>query len=218
MSGASCPAEKVSEALKRAVVEHYEASLRRFGPTARGMDWKDEASQELRFEVLCDGLERSRLSIAEVGCGAGHLVDFLRRRGIRGSYAGYDLSPAMVEAARARHPGVVFACHDLLHEPLPERYDLVLCSGVFHVKLDRSEEEWRSFVRAMIRRMYQSCRRSIAFNLMSDQVDYRNPDLFYSSAAETLSFCQRELSRNVRLCHDYPLYEYTVHVHRELPS
>ena len=70
----------------------------------------------------------------------------------------------------------------------------------------------------MLRRMYESCRRGIAFNLMSDRVDFRNPDLYHSSPAETLDFCQRELSRSVRLRHDNPHYEYTVHVYRCPPS
>ena len=56
---------------------------------------------------------------------------------------------------------------------------------------------------------------AIAFNLMSDRVDFRVPELHYTSPAETLAFCQRELSRHVRLRHDYPLHEYTVHVRRE---
>lgn len=204
-------------ALKGAVLGHYEGRLRRFGPTARGMDWKDEASQELRFAVLCDVGELTGRSVAEVGCGAGHLVDFLGRRGIRADYRGFDLSSAMIDAARARHPEVRFERLDLLRQPLPEPFDYVLCSGLFHVKLERSDEEWRDFVRAMLERMYQGCRRGIAFNLMTDQVDFREPNLYYCPPAEMLEFCRRELSRFVTLRSDYPLYEYTVHVHRDAP-
>ena len=80
----------VSEDLKRAVVEHYEAQLRRFGPTARGLDWKDEASQQLRFEILCGVCDLNGRSVLDVGSGAGHLVDHLRRRGIEASYTGVD--------------------------------------------------------------------------------------------------------------------------------
>jgi SAM-dependent methyltransferase len=208
----------VSEALKRSVVEHYERQLRRYGPTARGMDWKDEASQELRFALLCGVAELEGRSVVEVGCGAGHLADFLERRGIRADYLGCDLSAAMLEAARARHPELRFERLDLLREPLPERCDVVLCSGLFHVKLDRPEEEWLAFVRGMLRRMWESCRVAIAFNLMTDQVDFRHPDLYYSHPAETLDFCRRELSRFVRLRHDYPLHEYTTYVYREPPA
>jgi hypothetical protein len=50
---------------------------------------------------------------------------------------------------------------------------------------------------------------------MSDHVDFRSDDLFYSDAGETLDFCRRELGRFVTLRHDYPLYEYTVYVYRQ---
>jgi SAM-dependent methyltransferase len=205
----------VFDGLKRAVVEHYERQLERHGPTAEGMDWKDEASQKLRFEVLCGVCDLEGRSVHEIACGAGHLWDFMKARGIRTSaYSGSDLSQAMVEAARALHPDVSFEQRDFLVEPVDESYDVVLCSGLFHVKLDRSDEEWRSFLRECVRRMYAMCRVAIAFNLMSDLVDYRSDDLYYADAGEMLDFCRSELSRFVTLRHDYPLYECTLYVYR----
>jgi SAM-dependent methyltransferase len=201
---------------RRAVVAHYEARLREFGPTAQGMDWKDEASQSLRFRTLCAGFDLAGRRILEVGAGAGHLYDYLRAHGIEADYTGLDASAEMVAAARARHPDVRFECGDLSAGTTDgdEAFDVVLCSGVFHVKLDAPEAEWETFVHGMLRAMYARCREGIGFNLMSDQVDYRSPDLFYADPARFLDFCRGELSRYVTLRHDYPLYEFTVHVHR----
>jgi SAM-dependent methyltransferase len=203
------------EAQKHAVVAHYEARLREHSPTARGMDWKDERSQALRFAMLVDGLELAGRSLHDVGCGSGELFAFLRERGLDTDYRGSDLSTEMIEAARARHPGVRFERADLLADELPPS-DVLVTSGLFHVKLAASDADWGAFVRDMVRRMYALCRHAIAFNLMSDHVDFRVPELHYTSPAETLAFCQRELSRHVRLRHDYPLHEYTVHVFRAL--
>jgi SAM-dependent methyltransferase len=205
----------VSARLKRSVVEHYEARLAEHGPNARGMDWKDEASQRLRFAILCGVTDLPGRSVHEVGCGAGHLVDFLRAESIAAEYSGSDLSAAMVAAARAAHPGVAFEQRDVLVESAGGPYDVVLCSGLFHVKVDNDDDAWWSFVTAMLHRMFDACRVAIAFNLMSDAVDYRAPGLFYADAGRTLDFCRRELSRFVTLRHDYPLYEYTVSVHRQ---
>ncbi|MCP3987274.1 MAG: class I SAM-dependent methyltransferase [bacterium] len=206
---------RVSDELKRAVVEHYEEKLARYGPTAQGMDWKDEASQELRFDILCGVCDLEGKTVHEVGCGAGHLQNFMNMRGIRPSaYSGSDLSQAMVDAARARHPGSSFEQRDILVEPVDQTYDVVLCSGLFHVKLDRSDEEWSVFIRECVRRMYDMCRVAVAFNLMSDQVDYRSAELHYPNTAEVLDFCRSELSRFVTLRHDYPLYESTLYVYK----
>jgi SAM-dependent methyltransferase len=208
---------EVSGALKRQVVLHYEQQLRRYGATARGMDWKDEASQKLRFSVLCDVAPLDGLTVHEIACGAGHLADYLEERGVRAHYSGSDLSAEMIRAANERHPELEFRQRDILeadpYEPF-ECYDVVLCSGLFHVRLDRGDAEWWAFVQQIVHRMFSMCRKAIAFNLMTDQVDYRSPELFYADPAEVLDFCRRELSRAVTIRHDYPLYEFTTHVYR----
>ena len=207
----------VSEALQRAVVEHYERTLALHGPTARGMDWKDEASQRLRFRMLCELCPLAGRSVHEVGAGAGHLCDYLRETASGARYSGSDLSAAMVTAARTRHPDVSFELRDLLRDPAPDRFDVVLCSGVFTVKAGNSDDAWWVFVREMVRRMFDMCRVGVAFNLMSDQVDFRAPELYYASPGTVLDFCRSELSRWVSLRHDYPLHEFTVYVYRNAP-
>ena len=59
MSGADTPVD--------AVGRHYERSLARHGATAEGMDWKDAASQRLRFRILCEVMDLDGLSVHEVG-------------------------------------------------------------------------------------------------------------------------------------------------------
>lgn len=193
---------------------HYEASLRAHGATARGMDWKDEASQRLRFDVLCDVCPLGGRTLHEVGAGVGHLYDHLRERGVDAEYSGSDVSPAMVAAARARLPDVAFERRSVLDPAPAGAWDVVVASGVFHVKLDADDAAWARFVHAGLERMWDACRVAIAFNLMTDQVDHRVPALYYSSPAAMLDHCRRRLGRHVVVRHDYPLFEYTVYVYR----
>jgi hypothetical protein len=95
---------------------------------------------------------------------------------------------------------------------------VVLCSGLFHVKLDAPDVEWGAFVRQTLRRMWERSREAIAFNLVSDHVDYRAPALWYAPAGEMLDFCRRALSRWVVVRHDYPLHEHTLYVYRRPPG
>lgn len=44
--------------------------------------------------------------VADIGCGSGHVTGFLRGLGV--DAFGIDLSPGMIEVARADHPGVRF--------------------------------------------------------------------------------------------------------------
>jgi len=214
---AAWQAASSGESFDGSVVEHYEQQLARFGPTAQGMDWKDEASQELRFRVLCEVCDLAGRSLHDVGCGAGHLYGFLRRKGVAADYTGSDASARMLECARRLHPGARFEALDLRQGSPAERWDVVLCSGLFTVKLAHTDEAWWRFVQATLRRMFEMCHVAIAFNLMSDRVDWRVKDLFYASPGAVLDFCRAELSPWVILRHDYPLHEYTVYVYRESP-
>lgn len=218
-TAADAPADAaVAEPLLESVVHYYEGRLREHGPTARGMDWKDEESQKLRFSILCDVDDLSGRSVHEIAAGAGHLLDSLRERGIEADYSGSDLSPEMVKAARECHPGIRFEQRNVLRESGTAESDFVLCSGLFHVKLGHPEAEWRIFVEQTLRRMYAMCRVGMAFNLMSDRVDYRSETLYYSDPDEWVAWCRRELSPHVRLRADYPLHEVTIYVHRERPA
>src|SRR5688572_1020675 len=53
--------------------------------------------------VTSSGLEGA---VGDVGCGPGHVAAYLAGRGV--PVVGVDLSPAMVEVARRRHPGLDF--------------------------------------------------------------------------------------------------------------
>ncbi|HEX8393402.1 MAG TPA: class I SAM-dependent methyltransferase, partial [Longimicrobium sp.] len=49
--------------------------------------------------------------VVDVGCGPGHVAHYLAARGV--DVSGLDLSPGMVEQARALHPGVSFRVGDV---------------------------------------------------------------------------------------------------------
>ena len=86
-----------------AVARYYGERYRSFGDSARGMDWKDEVSQRLRFTVLARYLDLSGSpTVLDVGCGNGELLAFLREQGFTGGYHGIDISAEMVEACRRR--------------------------------------------------------------------------------------------------------------------
>lgn len=56
--------------------------------------------------------------VADLGCGPGHVAARLAERGV--DAFGLDLSPAMVEQARALHPGVPFRVGDLAAPDAPD--------------------------------------------------------------------------------------------------
>ena len=54
----------------------------------------------------------SRGEVCDMGCGPGHVARFLRERGA--DVFGLDISPRMIDAARALNPGITFRVGDML--------------------------------------------------------------------------------------------------------
>ncbi|HXY39380.1 MAG TPA: class I SAM-dependent methyltransferase, partial [Vicinamibacteria bacterium] len=91
-------------ASRRKVIEVYERALERHGPTVRALHWGGESNQQIRFRVLSEVGPWEGASVADIGCGLGDFFGFLRDRGQGVDYAGYDIVPGMVAAARLKYP------------------------------------------------------------------------------------------------------------------
>lgn len=198
--------------IERAVGAYYSERVAAHGATARGVDWNSEQSQRLRFEQLLkvapagDGF-----SINDYGCGYGGLLDHLDALGRHVRYHGYDLAPAMVACARARHPGrdaTTFAS-DAGRLPMA---DVTVASGIFNVLAGIDSSRWPEHVRTTILEMAGRSRVGIAFNMLTSYSDAHlmRDTLYYADPGQMFDWCKRELSRHVALLHDYGLWEFTM--------
>src|SRR5262245_42536244 len=127
------------------VVETYGRVAARYG---------DAFSEELSFKPLdrallewfaADTSNRDSRTIADLGTGPGQVARFLRDRGL--DVVGIDLSPAMVDQARSRHPDIPFLVGDLLHLDTPDQAFGGLTAFYSIVHLDRADL-LRAFVEA----------------------------------------------------------------------
>ena len=198
--------------LRDRVREYYEGLLRAHGATAAGVDWKSESSQLLRFRQLEHLWEdEPRAGIIDYGCGYGALAGYLRSRGHRGAYTGFDISRDMTIAA-SEHASQLPDCRWTADRSQLQPAEYAVASGIFNVKLDAHDEEWRTYARRTLADLASLGTRGFAFNgltLFSDP-DKRRADLHYADPLELFEYCRRTYSRFVALIHDYPLYEFTM--------
>ena len=75
-------------------------------------------------------------SVCEVGCGAGGILDCLKKSSIFPQLTrveGWDINPSAIDMARRQHADIDFFCEDVFHSG--NHYDLMLCADVFeHVE------------------------------------------------------------------------------------
>jgi SAM-dependent methyltransferase len=198
------------------VARYYTSKLEEHGTTARGVDWNGEASQTLRFDQLLRIVDvAGRFSINDLGCGYGALLDYLDGRGFGVDYTGIDVSAKMVRAGARRFEGradVDFICAARLNREA----DYSVASGIFNVRLERSDAEWRGYIEATLDLLNAASRRGFSFNCLtsySDAAKMRD-DLYYADPCRLFDLCKRRYSKNVALLHDYGLYEFTILVRK----
>jgi SAM-dependent methyltransferase len=215
-------------AARKKIVEVYRRFLRKHGPTVRAVDWVSEEVQRLRFQALEEVGSWDGVSVADIGCGLGDFFAFLVDRGHAIRYTGYDITPEMVEAAKARYPDPAarFEVRDILDEgdddagALSPPFDYVVASGTFNIRTEGHDD----FLRRMLAAMYRGCRRAVAFNVLKpvppSHPDHEFNKLFYGDfyydipSEDLIAFC-RTLSNRVVLHRDDLSTDSTVFIYRE---
>jgi len=203
-----------------AVQRYYSGKIAEHGPTARGVDWNDQASQEVRFEQLLKLCElETPFTINDYGCGYGALALYLAERGIRFRYTGFDISERMLEQARDLLDGVE-ECRFVTADEQLETVEYTVASGIFNVRLDAADDAWERHIFATLERLDQLSTSGFAFNMLTSYSDPERmrPDLYYADPREMFDHCKSRFSRWVALLHDYGLYEFTILVRKEVAS
>jgi SAM-dependent methyltransferase len=200
-----------------AVRRYYSEKIVEHGPSARGVDWRDEASQELRFQQLLQVCDLSApFTINDYGCGYGALATYLEELGVEHRYTGFDISAEQLAQARA----LVDSNRARFVEREDElgRADYTVASGIFNVRLDAPVEAWAAQAYETLARLDDLSARGFSFNMLTSYSDRElmRDDLWYADPREVFDHCKRTFSRWVALLHDYGLWEFTILVRKDV--
>ncbi|NLF38893.1 class I SAM-dependent methyltransferase [bacterium] len=91
--------------------------------------WVLEGGYRGELRVIRDEVRPHGGRVLDVGCGTGIFAACFPP----GQYTGIDVSEGYIEAARRKHPGHTFACHDACAMPFAQgSFDVCIVSGVLH--------------------------------------------------------------------------------------
>ncbi len=204
----------------QSIIDHYERCLAEHGDTHLGVDWPNARDAETRYRVMLGVIREPTVastSLLDFGCGAAHLYEYLLRHKRRDiNYIGVDASPRFIDVSRSKYPDLSFHCMDVLADgaELPQADDLVM-NGVLTEKRDLSFDEMQAYMSRLLPAVFRSARIGMAFNVMSDHVDWRREDLFHVPFDTLAALLRAKISRHFSFRADYGLYEYTTYVYRE---
>lgn len=198
------------------ITEFYNALLDDHGFSSKAVAWRNEEFQNRGFASIAQAFahELGPFSVYEVGCGLGHLHDFLAQHFPTASYRGGDINTKMIERALQRDPTLKVERRDIVKDP-PEPADYVVESGIFNLRMQHTDDVWESVVRSVLKAMFASAKRAIAANFLTSHVDWKRDRAYHPDPARMLTFAMTDLSRFAEIRHAYYPWEYTLIVYRE---
>jgi SAM-dependent methyltransferase len=199
------------------LADYHAGMLADHGSTPRGVGWNGAEAQARRFEQVAKVIrEPAGFSVNDFGCGYGAFYDYLAASRRDFAYSGFDVSADMVAAARARIGDAPNARLFVSAEPR-ERADYGIASGIFSMRLGRSDAEWLEYVKATLDLLDRTSAKGFAFNSLTvySDADRMRPELYYADPCLLFDHCKRRYSRNVALLHDYDLYDFTILVRKD---
>lgn len=215
----STPSENIHTS--PAITGFYTQHLNDFGNSAKGVGWKNDQAQVIRFEQLAKVIpDADHFTINDLGCGTGQFYKFLIERNYRPSlYNGYDILDEMISAARKNLPAGKETVLKKIHSAADmEVADYSVASGIFNVKYSARESEWLHNVLSTLDHMNEKSTKGFSFNLLTKYSDkeYMQDYLYYADPLFIFDYCKRNFSKNIALLHDYEQYDFTILVRKNL--
>ncbi len=191
---------------RKLMIERHRHSLARFGYSPHALYWESREAQEMRFKVLSEIGIMAGDSLLDVGCGFGDLYDWLISHDLPVDYTGIDLSMEILDKGLDIHPTLNLQQGELFD------FDWSLLSGTLSWCL----KDEGDYARRVIRRMFELCRKGVAFNLLNSRTfDAANMgDIYAFDPAKIMKFC-RDITPYCELHDGYLDYDFTIYMKRD---
>lgn len=191
-------------------VKYYQKLYMQHGLSPKSLGW-DKQKQYLRFSVLMSEFkDLISPSVLDVGCGFGDLNYFLKDTFSNYSYTGIDITPELIKTAKSIYAGdekINFILGDFITERFDSSFDIVVASGTFNTKFSSGKN--MEFIENVMAKAFYIAEEGVAFDFLSDKVDYQYKHTFHSSPEKILSIAYSH-SKNIILYNNYMPFEFSI--------
>lgn len=206
----------MNDRILKEVNNYYSQKIIKNGATPQGVDWNSIESQELRFEVLSKVItDVANFSVLDYGCGFGSMYDYFKHKYSNFKFIGLDISEEMINEALKKHEQDA-ASQWLTTITDADKFDFVIASGIFNVRLENTQEDWLIYVLETLQKLNSHSTKGFSFNVLTKYSDkeFMKDYLYYADPLFLFDYCKTNFSKNVALLHDYNLYEFTLIVRK----
>jgi len=200
---------KITETKKK---EGYQKKFAKYGLDPRSVQWKSLGASHQRFRQFWSEIDFNNKSVLDIGCGFGELARFLLKRYENVDYTGVDIVPEFVQVAKKKYPSSTFLVRDVLNDPLEDKFEVVVASGVINSNVENNLE----YRKESIKTMFGMASRVFAFNMLGGHPQPETPkdsNVWYADSVEILEYCLT-LTRRVILRHHYNPKDFTIFMYQ----
>lgn len=197
------------------ILGQYSSAYNQYGYSSQSVLWGIEEKQFIRFDVLTSRFDFEGKSVLDIGCGFGDLATYLRGKYTQIDYCGIDINPDLIGKAKEVFSGVkdtAFVLGDFGAYSFDRSFDYILLSGTFNIAL--KEVDQYDFAEGYIRKAMALCNEGLAFNFLSDKVNFI-VDGFANYAPERMLAIAYQFSRNVVLQNDYMPFDFSLFIQKD---
>lgn len=189
-------------------VERYTGRLNRLGEDVKALGWGSDLQQFLRFKNFCEAVDLNDISLLDIGCGFGDLLDYLRKEKIKlKSYTGWDINDKFVNIANQKYASekARFDQFDILNSsPTKISANVCVMLGLLNYNY-KSKEINMSMTKKMINNAFSAIDHCLYVDFLSLHRDESYPEenaVFYHDPSEMIKIAL-SITSNVKLLHNY---------------
>ncbi len=178
----------------------YKNAYKKHGKTAKGLNWSNKHSQQIRFELIAEFLKpvcHDGDSLIDAGCGFGDFYHYLQKQGIFCKYTGYDMMEKFVNIARENTKQSIMI-KDILSDSL-DKADFYTASGSLNILT-----EFETYL--FIKRCYEHSNKAFIFNMLEGESHER----FNLVKKDDILRYGKELGAKVAIKEGYFMEDFTV--------
>lgn len=194
------------------IFEYYHENMVNYDMDHAKLGWESKQAHEARFDVFLSNIKVEGKRLADIGCGLGSLLGYIKEKGLHVEYTGIDILEMMIHDASQRYPEERFFCGDIFADnrnPFKEKeFDVSYASGLFNLNLGNNQD----FFEKALDVMFYISGEAVVFNLLHYQSPGRDNRYYYFKPKEVVSLLQsgRYPVKELKIVEDYLQNDFTV--------
>jgi len=193
----------------------YAESHERYGDTSAAL-LTPKGRHDLRFLPIMEILKnRTEGSLLDYGCGIGLLYESIRKAKLEVEYTGWDMTPSFIESCQQRFGSTERFRLIEPDTPIAEKFDFVVCSGVFNLATSEDEGESHTYVRERLRQLLSVTDQVLTCDFLSPFVDFKQDGAQHIAIELVAKWLVESGHRRFIIRHDLLPYEFTVVVYKD---